>query len=274
MTIERSTDRQVRRLPGAGIGEKATAIVRRDAMKARAGLLLAGIALAGAVTAVPADAAAYLFHDEFSGTALDTAVWTARTGSIGGACQSADDVSVSGGNLRMAVHRGTTTKCPWVGGRVISQDKRYLDYGLVQARVKWNAAPGFWGGFVLFGRASGGTRLADGEIDTEITKGTVHYRLWSVDAAGKRCGVALHQPNGSLGQWHTFGIDRQSTYTRFFLDGVRRATITKAQLLAKGCTWPFTRRFSLALSATAGGWGGTPDPSKYPVTTLVDWVRQ
>ena len=243
-------------------------------MKAQLGLLLAGVALAGAATALPANASTYAFDDEFSGTSLNTAVWTARTGSIGGACQSADNASVSGGYLRMVVHRGTTTQCPWVGARVISQDKRYLGYGLVQARVKWNAAPGFWGGFVLFGRASGGTRLADGEVDVEVTNGTLHYRLWSVDSAGKRCGVPIDKPNGSLGRWHTFGIDRQSTYTRFFVDGVKQATITKSQLLAKGCTWPFDRRFSVALSATAGGWGGTPDPSRYPVTTLFDWVRQ
>jgi hypothetical protein len=102
----------------------------------------------------------------------------------------------------------------------------------------------------------------------------VHYRLWSVNSAGSRCGVAIDQPNSGLGQWHTFGINRQSTYTEFFLDGVKKATITKSQLLAKGCTWPFERPFSLALSATAGGWGGTPDPSRYPLTTLVDWVRQ
>jgi beta-glucanase (GH16 family) len=238
------------------------------------GGLIGGVALAIAAGGAPVNAASYLFHDEFSGTSLNTAVWTARTGSIGGACQSAEHVHVSGGYLRMTVSRGSTTACPWVGGRIVSQDKRYLGYGLVRARVKWNAAPGFWGGFVLFGKASGGPRLADGEIDTEITNGTVHYRLWSVNSAGKRCGVPIDRSNSSLGHWHTFGMNRQPTYTQFFLDGVKQATIRKSQLLAKGCTWPFERRFSLAMKATAGGWGGTPDPSRYPVTTLVDWVRR
>jgi hypothetical protein len=55
---------------------------------------------------------------------------------------------------------------------------------------------------------------------------------------------------------------------------VKQATITESQLVAKGCTWPFERQFSMVLSARAGGWGGTPDPSSYPVTTLVDWVRK
>jgi len=241
-------------------------------MKRKLRLLLAGGIVAGAGAALPASAAT--FQDEFSGTSINTGVWTARTGSVGGACASADNVGVSGGYLRINVRKGTTTSCPWVGGRLVTEGKRYLDYGLVQARVKWNAAPGFWGGFVMFGKASGGTRLADGEVDTEIRNGTVHYRLWSVNSAKQRCGVAIDKPYGGLSQWHTYGVNRQSTNTQFFIDGVRQATITKTQMLARGCTWPFDRTFSLTLSARAGGWGGTPDPSRYPLTTLVDWVRK
>jgi beta-glucanase (GH16 family) len=241
-------------------------------MKAKARLVLAGVIVTGAASALPASAAT--FRDEFSGSSINRAVWTPRTGTLGGACASDDNVSVSGGYLRLNVRRGTTTDCPYVGGRLVTQGKRYLDYGLVQARVKWNAAPGFWGGFVMFGRASGGTRLADGEVDTEIRNGTVHYRLWSVNSAQQRCGVAIDRPYGGLSQWHTFGMNRQPTYTQFFIDGARQATITKAQMQAKGCTWPFDRPFSLTLSARAGGWGGTPVASRYPVTTLVDWVRK
>lgn len=244
-------------------------------MKRKLGLLLAVVALASAGSVLlPVNAATSAFEDEFSGTAINTSVWTAKTGELGGACASADNASVSGGYLRMTVRQGTTADCPWVGARLLSEGKLYLDYGLVKARVKWNAAPGFWGGFVMFGKASGGVRLADGEVDTEIRNGTVHYRLWSVNSAGKRCGIAIDKPNSTLAQWHTFGVNRQATYTQFFLDGVKQATITKAQLLAKGCTWPFERPFSLVLSARAGGWGGTPDPSRYPLTTLVDWVRK
>jgi len=243
-------------------------------MKRYLAVLVLGVALACVQTASPTSAATYAFHDEFSGTSLNTAVWTAETRSLGGVCSSASNVRVSGGYLRMTARQGSTADCPWVGSRLVTANKRYLGYGLVQARVKWNAAPGFWGGFVMFGKASGGSRLADGEIDTEIRDGMIHYRLWSVDSADRRCGIAIDKPNNSLDQWHTFGVNRQPSYTQFFLDGVKQATITKSQLLAKGCTWPFERRFSLVLSARAGGWGGTPDPAKFPVTTLVDWVRQ
>jgi beta-glucanase (GH16 family) len=235
--------------------------------------LLVGFALAG-IAGVPASAAASTFHDEFSGTALNKAVWTAQSSTVGGVCSSASNVRVSGGDLRMTARQGTTASCPWVGSRVVSEGKRYLDYGLVTARVRWNAAQGFWGGFVMFGKKSGGPRLADGEIDTEITDGVVHYRLWSVDAAGNRCGVPIDRPNRSLNQWHTFGVNRQAAFTEFYLDGVKQATITKSQLLAMGCTWPFGRPFSMVLSARAGGWAGTPNPSQYPVTTLVDWIRK
>jgi len=243
-------------------------------MRRMSAALLAGIVLAGLGPALPASAAAYQFHDEFSGSSLNTAVWTAQTAPFNGVCVSSGNVRVSGGYLRLTVHKGTRAGCPWDGSRVISQDKRYLGYGLVQARVRWNAVQGFWGGFVMFGKAGAGSRESDGEVDTEITNGVVHYRLWSVNAAGKRCGVPIDQPNSSLSQWHTFGVNRQATFTEFYLDGVKKATITKTQMVAKGCTWPFERQFSMVLSARAGGWGGTPDPARYPVTSLVDWVRQ
>jgi beta-glucanase (GH16 family) len=243
-------------------------------MKKKWCVLLSGVALAVAGSVIPANGATFAFHDEFSGTALNTTNWTAQTGKSGGLCSSAANARVSGGFLAMTARRGTTTDCPWVGARLVSEGKRTLDYGLVQTRVKWNAVPGFWGGFVMFGTPSGGRRLADGEIDTEITNGVIHYRLWSVNAADKRCGVPVDRSSSTLNQWHTFGVNRQPTYTQFFLDGVRQATITKAQMVAKGCTWPFTRRFSMVLSARAGGYGGTPVASRFPVTTTVDWVRK
>jgi beta-glucanase (GH16 family) len=237
-------------------------------------VLLAGLALASAGSVIPANGATFVFHDEFSGTTLNTATWTAQTGKSGGLCSSAANSRVSGGFLNMTVRRGSTADCPWVGNRVISEGKRSLGYGLVQTRAKWNAVPGSWDGFVMFGTPSGGRRLADGEIDTEITNGVIHYRLWSVNAAGKRCGVPIDKSSQTLDQWHTFGVNRQSTNTQFLLDGVKQATITKAQMVAKGCTWPFTRRFSMVLSARAGGYGGTPVASRFPVTSSVDWVRQ
>jgi beta-glucanase (GH16 family) len=243
-------------------------------MKRSLAALVGIVVLACVQTASPTNAATYAFHDEFSGTSLNTSIWTAQTGELGGLCTAASNARVFDGYLRMTVRKGTTADCPWVGARLVTQDKRYLDYGHVKARVKWNPAPGFWGGFVMFGRASGGARIADGEIDTEIRNGMIHYRLWSVNSAGSRCGVAIDKPHNGLDRWHTFGINRQPTYTQFFLDGVKQATITKAQMTSRGCTWPFERRFSLVLSARAGGWGGTPDPTRYPVTTLVDWVRQ
>jgi hypothetical protein len=110
-------------------------------------LLLEGAVLATAGSALPAGAVTHAFHDEFSGTSLNKAVWTAQTASFGGVCASAGNVHVSGGYLRMTARQGSTAGCPWVGSRVISQGKQYLGYGLAQARVRWNAAQGFWGGF-------------------------------------------------------------------------------------------------------------------------------
>ena len=118
--------------------------------------------------------------------------------------------------------------------------------------------------------------LAAGEIDAaEISAGTLHYRLWSVrqNDATRRCGIPIDVPFGGLNDFHVYGVDHQPTYVRFLLDGRVKATITKSQMLTKGCTWPFDRTFHIVLSNRAGGFGGQPDPAQFPVTTYVDWVR-
>src|SRR3954454_7734866 len=83
-------------------------------------VLLMGVALTVAGSVAPASAVTYAFHDEFSGTALNTATWAAQTGKTGGLCASAANARVSGGFLNMTVRRGTTTDCAWVGARLVS----------------------------------------------------------------------------------------------------------------------------------------------------------
>jgi len=99
-------------------------------------VLLAGVALACAAITAPSVAATYDFHDEFSGTSLNTAVWTAETRNFDGVCAAASNVRLSGGYLRMTARRGGTSDCPWVGSRVVTKDKRYLGYGLVRSLVQ------------------------------------------------------------------------------------------------------------------------------------------
>ena len=93
----------------------------------------------------------------------------------------------------------------------------------------------------------------------------------SVNAAGKCCGVPIDKSSST--QWHTFGVNRQSTYTQLFLDGVRQATSSKAHTakglhlavhapVLEGPVGPRRR-----LRRYAGG-------SRSPVTTSVDRVRR
>ena len=247
---------------------------RRIAALTGAASALAMTALTALTVPAPAGASSS-FAEEFSGSELRATVWTAQTNAINDTCASSENASVSGGMLRL-VARQTSGDCPYTGARVVTRDKLYVGYGLTTARIDFNTRRGSWQGFVLFGKRSSGTALQAGEIDAaEITAGTLHYRLWSVrqNDSTRRCGVPIDVPFGGLNEWHTYGVDRQPTYVRFLLDGQVKATITKSQMLAKGCTWPFERTFSIVLSNRAGGYGGRPDPAKFPVTMNVDWVR-
>lgn len=226
-------------------------------------------------TRMPGASTQWRFIDRFNGGELNQRVWTAETGRITELCVSDRNVGVRGGHLLLTVRRGQTQACPYVGARVVTEGKRRFAVGLIEARIKVNSVPGYWGGFTMFGpKVHPGNRLADGEIDTEFTHNQIHYRLWSVNELGDRCGVPIDVPFNGLDRWHVYGIDRQHDYTRFLFDGRVAAVITKRQLLAMGCTWPFDDGpFTLVLSARAGRFGGTPVASEYPTTTLVGWVR-
>lgn len=249
--------------------------------KGRLGRRIAAVVTATAtasavlLAAPPPAGAAVTFAEDFTGTQLRSTVWTAETRDFDGVCANSANASVGSGVLSLVARR-TSGSCPYTGARVVTRDKKYVGFGLTTARIDFNTRRGSWQGFVMFGKRTTETALAAGEIDVaEVTSGELHYRLWSVrqDDATRRCGVPIDIAFSGFDNWHVYGVDHQPTYVRFLLDGRVKATISKSQMLANGCTWPFDRPFSIVLSNRAGGYGGQPDPAQFPVTMRVDWVR-
>jgi len=264
---------------------RAKAFVRQFCLVAAAAMLGPVVYTTAPVAAapVPAEVAAAtsetIVIDDFNGDQLNTRTWTALTDRHNDVCVNARNASVGGGYLRLRAHQGSTDECPYVGARLSSKGKRTVGHGVTGARIDFNTRQGSWQPFVLFGTCPDGVKLLRcGEVDVaEVTRGVVHARLWSVrrDDPDTRCGIKADKPFQGLGQFHRYAVNLQPTFAAFLIDGQRWATITKRQVLANGCTYPFDdegRRFTIRIGNTAGGWGGTPNPDAYPVTMFVDSI--
>jgi len=214
-----------------------------------------GPAAAQAACASPSGAAGCWelnFADEFDGSSLDLAAWepgwyvdSGYSRSVNDnedACYNTNQVSVSGGALRIRLDPSTSPQCidklgdvaPYVGGLINSRAAlRDTDHPVqltgtffVEARIKapadgqtmWNW-PAFW--------MSGGRPWpAKGEIDIlEGLRGQAKYNYHYL-CGDVRCQVgARAYPASALdGGWHVYAAERRIAADS--VDGVARATIT------------------------------------------------
>ena len=192
-------------------------------------------------------------------------------------CTSGNNVKESGGYLHLITQAN--------GCGVKLESARSYHYGDITARINFDLAPGFHGGFTFYG-----TPIAnwprDGEMDIaeEIGRqpGETHVRVWTQSAkakAPKRCGKGPSVPVQVGGQWHVYGVSWHPGRIAFTLDGRTVWSWTAAQAKQKGCTWPFDApgySGHLYLNTSAGDkWAG-PIPKNhrgYPLDTLVDYVK-
>ena len=192
-------------------------------------------------------------------------------------CTSGNNVKESGGYLHLITNAN--------GCGVRLESTRSYHYGDITARIKFDLAPGFHGGFTFYG-----TPIAnwprDGEMDIaeELGRqpGETHVRVWTQLAkakAPKRCGKGPNPPVQVGGQWHVYGVSWHPGKIAFTLDGRTVWSWSAAEAKQKGCTWPFDApgySGHLYLNTSAGDkWAGSvpKDHHGYPLDTLVDYVK-
>jgi beta-glucanase (GH16 family) len=192
-------------------------------------------------------------------------------------CTSRSNVKESGGYLHLIT---TANGC----GIRLESTKSYR-YGDFAARIKFDLAPGFHGGFTFYG-----TPVAnwprDGEIDIaeELGRkpGGTYVRVWTQKAtshAPKQCGKGANPSVHVNGEWHVYGFSWHPGKLAFTLDGRTVWSWTAADAKHRGCTWPFDApgySGHLYLNTSAGDkWAGPvpKDHHGYPLDTLVDYVK-
>jgi beta-glucanase (GH16 family) len=211
-----------------------------------------------------------VFLDDFSGSAVDSTVWTVSNGTSSdglGTFQSSVGV-VSNSILTLSV-TGSPNYYSWHMKSVL----RYL-YGYFEAKIQLPVVTvsGAWGaGFWLWNSDDGGspnTNYQEMDIDEPHSQLQQHSfnTIWQTNPS-KLQNQQFYGTNPYDGLWHvTACLWTPSTIT-MYLDGVNVYQIAN----------PFPagqdRPMYLVLDAKTGGYGGTPDPSlAYPLVSNCDYI--
>lgn len=185
----------------------------------------------GASPVVPEIAAAgyrLVFSDEFNGPALDLQKWHDRTDSKALSTQLAANVSVSGGELHLALKKEPARGKNYTGGGVISNQS--FAYGYFEARFKVPRGAGWHTSFWTMRQMGGGNttlpKLADQEIDI-CEQDSVKLRGYSAGVIdwssptkkGKNFGRKYIKTPDLAADFHVWSCEFTPTAVKFYFDG-------------------------------------------------------
>ncbi len=175
----------------------------------------------------------------------------------------------------------------WSSARLKSTGKRQFQYGRIEARIKLQAAPGFWPAFWMLGSTIGTAGWpAAGEQDIMewvqrygpgSTSSTIHGPGYSgAHGLSRRFPFAAPGRIDDTG-FHTYGVVWSENLLQFYRDDPARPFFTvKPSDLSGGATWVYNQPFFLLLNFAIGGGGfpgNTSTTTPLTGTVLVDYVR-
>jgi hypothetical protein len=143
---------------------------------------------------------------------------------------------------------------------VTSLKRQKFSYGYFEMRAKLPKGQGIWPAFWL-------TNDSTLEIDAMEMLGHEPNKVYmTLHRNGSQVqGRSYTGPDYSAG-FHTFGVDWQPTYVKWYLDGVLAATYSGAM--------PSDPLYICLNTAVGGAWPGSPTASTaFPVEYNVDYVR-
>jgi len=226
------------------------------------------------------------WSDEFDAPALDTAKWEYRTDSKLWSTQKPENVSVSGGTLKLALKKEEANGMHYTGAGVIS--KQAFRYGYYEARMKVPPGAGWHTSFwMMLHNGKGGTdpAVACQELDV-IENDSIHPDSYGVNVHKWKAGHVsfggkkVTTPDLSK-DFHIFGCEFTPTTVNYYFDSalVQTVDVTKAVKKNKDGTKQ-TFDFELGdqhiwLTSIAAKLGGAKavDDTKLPAAAEFDYVR-
>lgn len=211
------------------------------------------------------------WSDGFDGNALNPDRWAYRTDSKMLSSQSAENVTVHHGLLKIALRKEQLAGKPYTGGGIIS--KQSFKYGFFEARLKIAAGSGWHSSFWLQKYNGIDTRgnLATIEMDiientsNDIHEYSVNTHRWVPPHIAKGHKI-VDTPDLSSG-FHTFGCEYATNIVRYYFDGQLVQTVDwTGEPQGDVNIW-------LTSIAEAMGKDRSVDDSRLPGAMYVDWVR-
>jgi acyl-CoA thioesterase-1 len=211
------------------------------------------------------------WHDEFDGSALDKAEWKIRTGERFASDNTARNVSVGDGLLRLAVRKEKSGKSDYTAGGVIS--KREFKYGYYEARYRVPRGAGWHTSFWMMKNTPGGDGNRQ-EIDVceqdskELTSYGMNLHIHKPEHVGQ-AGRRVKTPDLSA-DFHVWGCEFSPREIRNYFDGklVGVTHVTNFQ------------HDVMSIWLTTVGWAKLPwapqlkiDDSALPASADFDYVR-
>ncbi|WP_396217798.1 family 16 glycosylhydrolase [Flavobacterium sp.] len=222
-----------------------------------------------------------VWSDEFNTDgAPDTSKWGYDLGAGGwgnGESQyytnSANNVIVEGGNLKITAKAQNLSGSNYTSARLKSENKFEFKYGKVEVRAKLPVGGGTWPAIWMLGENyATNTWPACGEIDIMEHKGNepnkIHGSLHYPGNFGGNANTNTTMITGASTQFHVYKAVWSPNSIKIYVDNVLFHTVANSGSL------PFNANFFLILNVAMGGnFGGTIDPAFSQSAMEVDYVR-
>jgi beta-glucanase (GH16 family) len=266
-------------------------------MKSRLYCGLLWLALVGPAVAAPPPGYQLVWSDEFNGPVLDTNQWYYRNGDRLLSCQKPENVSVSGGLLRLALKQEEAGKLHYTAGGVIS--RRAFRHGYYEARFRCPPSAGWHTAFWTMNYAPTGDQSPGVDFAQQVERGSGAVKAQEIDICeqdsvnprsysagvidwsgaggkkstgfGRKYFRAPREPVPDFAaDFHTWGCEFTPATVKFFLDGqlTHQTDATKFPH-GDGNVW---------LTCVAALWGDPVKPTRVddhglPAVAEFDWVR-
>jgi len=229
-------------------------------------LLAVTTAVLAATGSVALGASNLVYSDEFNGP-LDTATWANRTpwntrspGLAELGYYDANNCTFANGTMTLKSENRAISTYSYASGIVSSLNRTRFSYGYFEIRAQLPKGPGIWPAFWL-------TNDSTLEIDVLEMLGDRPSRLYQTL---HKNGSQVYQkvwdgPDYSAG-YHTYAVDWQPTYIKWYVDGQLTTTYTGAI--------PSDPMMICLNTAVGGAWPGAPTTATtFPVNYDIDYVR-
>lgn len=251
-----------------------------------------------------------VWHDEFSGSALDLTKWGYMTGvqDVYGNSHgpmywgnnelqyyTEDAATVRDGSLIITATRQDTPddRTSYTSARLHTRDKGHWTYGYFEARMQTPAIVGMWPAFWMLpqpaspsgtGNKYGGWP-ANGEIDIMEARGSsknwVVTTLHFANSSGQHDSQGVSSKiSGTTEDWHIYALEWTEDHMSWYIDGIEVLRVESSRwnslFASASSAAPYDVDFYILLNLAVGGnfdGGRAPDDSFVSAEMRVDYVR-